>query len=133
MADYADSPFLDNPGNRLMSATRQVHNLKVDASGHVVLPSETRERLHISGGDTVIIVEDEAGVHLKTRDQLLAEAQASFATLAPKDVLLSKEILQERRSEIYVTLSILLDASALIALLRPNPAKRWSVKLSMVR
>jgi AbrB family looped-hinge helix DNA binding protein len=56
-----------------MSAERQVYNLKVDASGRIVLPSQTRERLHIAGGDTVIIVEDETGVHLKTRDQLLAE------------------------------------------------------------
>ena len=83
-----------------MSAERQVDNLKVDASGRIVLPSQTRERLHIAGGDTVIIVEDETGVHLKTRDQLLAEVQAHFAKHVPRGVLLSDEINADRRSEI---------------------------------
>ena len=83
-----------------MSAERQVYNLKVDASGRIVLPSQTRERLHIAGGDTVIIVEDETGVHLKTRDQLLAEVQAHFARHVPRGVLLSDEINADRRSEI---------------------------------
>jgi AbrB family looped-hinge helix DNA binding protein len=83
-----------------MSAERQVYNLKVDASGRIVLPSQTRERLHIAGGDTVIIVEDETGVHLKTRDQLLAEVQAHFAKHVPRGVLLSDEINADRRSEI---------------------------------
>jgi AbrB family looped-hinge helix DNA binding protein len=83
-----------------MSADRQVYNLKVDASGRIVLPSQTRERLNIAGGDTVTIVEDESGVHLKTRDQLLAEAQAYFASFVPRGVLLSEEVLQDRRSEI---------------------------------
>jgi AbrB family looped-hinge helix DNA binding protein len=81
-----------------MSTERQVYNLKVDPLGRIVLPAQTRERLHIAGGDTVIIVEDECGVHLKTRKQLLAEAQAFFATIAPPDVMLSEEILQDRRS-----------------------------------
>ena len=83
-----------------MSAERQVYNLKVDASGRIVLPSQTRERLHIAGGDTVIIVDDETGVHLKTRDQLLAEVQAHFAKHVPRGVLLSDEINADRRSEI---------------------------------
>jgi AbrB family looped-hinge helix DNA binding protein len=83
-----------------MSAERQVYNLKVDASGRIVLPSQTRERLHIEGGDTVIIVDDESGVHLKTRDQLLAEVQAHFAKHVPRGVLLSDEINADRRSEI---------------------------------
>jgi AbrB family looped-hinge helix DNA binding protein len=82
-----------------MSAERQVHNLKVDSSGRIVLPAQTRERLHIAGGDTVIIVEDETGVHLKTRDQLLAEVQAHFAKHVPRGVLLSDEINADRRSE----------------------------------
>jgi AbrB family looped-hinge helix DNA binding protein len=83
-----------------MSADRQIYNLKVDASGRIVLPSQTRERLNIAGGDTVMIVEDESGVHLKTRDQLITEAQAYFASFVPRGVLLSEEVLQDRRSEI---------------------------------
>jgi len=83
-----------------MPADPQIHHLKVDASGRIVLPSEARERHRIAGGDTVIVVEDDRGLHIKTRDQLIAEAQAYFAKLAPPDVMLSEEILQDRRSEI---------------------------------
>jgi hypothetical protein len=39
------------------------------------------------------------GLHIKTREQSLAEAQAYFAKLAPANVSLSKEILKDRRSE----------------------------------
>jgi AbrB family looped-hinge helix DNA binding protein len=83
-----------------MSTERQIYNLKVDPSGRIVLPAQTRERLNISGGDTVVIVEDESGVHLKTRDQLLAEAQAYFASFVPRGVLLSDEVNADRRSEV---------------------------------
>jgi AbrB family looped-hinge helix DNA binding protein len=83
-----------------MDGGQQVYRLKVDSSGRVVLPAETRSRNGIGEGDTVMLVEDAQGLHLKTRDQILAEAQAFFATLAPPDVLLSEEILQDRRSEI---------------------------------
>jgi AbrB family looped-hinge helix DNA binding protein len=83
-----------------MSTERQVYNLRVDPSGRIVLPAPTRERLHIAGGDTVIIVEDETGVHLKTRDQLLAEIQAHFAKHVPRGVSLADEINADRRSEV---------------------------------
>jgi AbrB family looped-hinge helix DNA binding protein len=83
-----------------MEGEQQVYRLKVDSSGRVVLPAETRSRNRIGEGDTVMLVVDAQGLHLKTRDQILADAQAFFATLAPPDVLLSEEILQDRRSEI---------------------------------
>jgi AbrB family looped-hinge helix DNA binding protein len=82
-----------------MQGERQVYNLKVDASGRIVLPSESRDRHHIANGDTVVAIEDESGLHIKTRDQLLAEVQAHFAKFVPPGVLLSEEILQDRRAE----------------------------------
>jgi AbrB family looped-hinge helix DNA binding protein len=82
-----------------MSGEHQVYHLKVDSSGRIVLPSETRQRHHIAGGDTVVIIEDDSGVHIKTRDQLMAEVQTHFAKFVPKGVLLSEEILRDRRSE----------------------------------
>jgi AbrB family looped-hinge helix DNA binding protein len=82
-----------------MSGDRQVYNLKVDASGRIVLPADARDRQHIASGDTVIVVEDDHGLHIKTREQIKAEVQAYFADLAPPGVLLSEEILQDRRAE----------------------------------
>ena len=82
-----------------MRAERQTYHLKVDSSGRIVLPAEARARNHIAEGDTVIVVEDGNGLHVKTRDQLMAEVQAYFASFVPRDVLLSEEVLQDRRAE----------------------------------
>jgi AbrB family looped-hinge helix DNA binding protein len=76
----------------------QVYNIKVDASGRIVLPADARQRNHIVEGDTVIVIEDESGLHIKTREQLLAEVQAHFAKHVPRDVLLSDEINADRRA-----------------------------------
>jgi AbrB family looped-hinge helix DNA binding protein len=83
-----------------MQGETQVYRLKVDASGRIVLPAEARARKHIAEGDTVIITEDDKGLRIRTRDEVLAEAQAFFAQLVPPGVSLSEEILQDRRSEI---------------------------------
>lgn len=82
-----------------MQGEQQVYHLKVDASGRIVLPAEARQRNHIAEGDTVIITEDAEGLHIKTRDKVLSDAQAYFAKLAPAGVSLSQEILKDRRSE----------------------------------
>lgn len=82
-----------------MPAQHNVYHLKVDNSGRIVLPAEARNLNHISEGDTVVMIHDDAGLHVKTREQIKAEVQAYFATLAPPDVLLSEEILQDRRAE----------------------------------
>jgi len=82
-----------------MSSERQTYHLKVDSSGRIVLPAEARARNHITEGDTVVVVEDGNGLHVKTREQIVAEAQAYFASFVPRDVLLSEEILADRRAE----------------------------------
>jgi AbrB family looped-hinge helix DNA binding protein len=83
-----------------MSGDKQVYNLKVDASGRIVLPADARQRNHIAEGDTVVVIDDDSGLHIKTRGQLLAEVQALFAKHVPRGVLLSDEINADRRSEI---------------------------------
>lgn len=50
-----------------MSGRHQIYNLKVDASWRIAIPSEARELRHISAGDTVIVIEDDAGLHIKSR------------------------------------------------------------------
>jgi AbrB family looped-hinge helix DNA binding protein len=83
-----------------MQEQQQVYRLKVDSSGRVALPAEARDRHHIAHGDTVVIVDDRHGLHIKTLDQVIAEVQAEFAKHVPRGVLLSDEINAERRSEI---------------------------------
>lgn len=83
-----------------MEGGRQVYRLKVDSSGRILLPSDFRDDHHISGGDTVVAVKDGQGLHIKTLDELLSEVQAEFARHVPRGVLLSEEVLEDRRSEI---------------------------------
>jgi AbrB family looped-hinge helix DNA binding protein len=82
-----------------MAPGSRVYHLKVDSSGRIVLPADLRARHGIVEGDTVILVDDAEGLHLKTRGQVQAEAQAYFAALAPASAVLSEEILADRRPE----------------------------------
>jgi AbrB family looped-hinge helix DNA binding protein len=82
-----------------MSVERQTYHLKVDSSGRIVLPADARARNHIAEGDTVIVVEDNQGLHVKTLDQVVVDAQAYFASFVPRGVLLSDEINADRRAE----------------------------------
>ena len=82
-----------------MEDNPQVHRVKVDSSGRIALPSDTRQRRHIASGDTVVVIEDENGLHIKTREELLAEVQAEFARHVPRGLLLSDQINADRRAE----------------------------------
>ncbi|MGD9721469.1 MAG: AbrB/MazE/SpoVT family DNA-binding domain-containing protein [Pirellulales bacterium] len=78
---------------------QRIYHTKVDSSGRLVIPAEARERNHISEGDTVVVVDDEQGLHVKSLDRAIADAQAYFAGLAPPERVLSDEIVADRRSE----------------------------------
>lgn len=79
---------------------QRIYHTKIDSSGRLVIPAEARERNHISEGDTVVVVDDEQGLHVKSLDQAIADAQAYFAGLASPERVLSDEIITDRRSEI---------------------------------
>lgn len=83
-----------------MESAPQTYHLKVDSSGRILLPSDARERHGISNGDTIVVTDDTAGLRIKTLDEVIAEAQAYFAKLVPRGVLLSEEVIADRRSEI---------------------------------
>lgn len=76
-----------------------VYRTKIDSSGRIVIPAEARQRSKLEEGDTVVLVEDKHGLHVKSLEQALTDAQAYFASLAPPERLLSDEINAERRSE----------------------------------
>ncbi len=76
-----------------------VYHSRVDSSGRIVLPADVRLRQHIRTGDQVVLIEGCDGVQVKTLLQAISDAQSLFAQLAPPDVLLSEELIQERRKE----------------------------------
>ncbi len=86
-------------GHGTMQTEPQVYRLKVDNSGRVVLPADLRQQNHIAEGDTIVVVKDSLGLHIKTLDQVISEVQAEFAKHVPRGVLLSDEINADRRSE----------------------------------
>jgi bifunctional DNA-binding transcriptional regulator/antitoxin component of YhaV-PrlF toxin-antitoxin module len=82
-----------------MESANQVYHVKLDSSGRLLIPSELRDRHQIASGDTLVVADDSFGLRVKTRNEVLAEAQAYFAKLAPPGVLLSDEINEDRRAE----------------------------------
>ena len=83
-----------------MQTEPQVYRLKVDNSGRIVLPADLRQQNHIAEGDTIVVVKDNHGLHIKTLDQVITEVPAEFAKHVPRGVLLGDEVNAERRSEI---------------------------------
>jgi AbrB family looped-hinge helix DNA binding protein len=77
----------------------KVYRARLDSSGRIVLPASVRERLGVSDGDSVLVVEEDHGYRIETAGQALQEAQAYFASLVPPSVSLVDELLQERRQE----------------------------------
>lgn len=82
-----------------MENRNHVYRLKVDSSGRLLLPTEVRDRHRISNGDTVVVLDDAEGLRLRTLDEVIADVQAHFAKHVPRGVLLSEEILADRRAE----------------------------------
>jgi AbrB family looped-hinge helix DNA binding protein len=75
----------------------KVYRSRVDSSGRIVLPADVRQHHRIHTGDQVVIIEGSDGLQVKTQEQALREARELFAKLAPADVLLSEELIRERR------------------------------------
>ena len=77
----------------------RIYHTKVDASGRIVLPADVRLRQHINTGDQIVIIESSEGLQVRTHDQAIRQAQAVFAAIAPANVVLSEELIHERRQE----------------------------------
>ena len=77
----------------------KVYRSRLDSSGRIVLPADVRERLGVTDGDSVLVVEDDGGFRIETAAQALQDAQAYLASLVPAGVSLVDELLQERRQE----------------------------------
>lgn len=75
------------------------YSARVDSSGRIVVPAELRERLHFRPGDELVLQEDAGVLHVRSYEQVIAEAQAYFADVAPDEGLLSEELIRSRREE----------------------------------
>jgi AbrB family looped-hinge helix DNA binding protein len=72
---------------------------KLGEGRRVVIPAELCHRLGIEPGDPVILEPSDSGIVLRPLDAVIRDVQAYFADAAPPDVLLSEELLNDRRDE----------------------------------
>jgi AbrB family looped-hinge helix DNA binding protein len=79
---------------------QRVFKARIDDSGRIVLPAELRSDLGMSVGDTVTIVKDTSGIHVRTQAQALKAIQDYFQSFVPEDVSLVDELIAERRAEV---------------------------------
>jgi AbrB family looped-hinge helix DNA binding protein len=77
----------------------RTHHLKVDSAGRVVLPADFRRRSGVGPGDQLVAEDDGTTIHIKTYDQVLKDVQSFFKEIAPPGVVLSEELIRERRAE----------------------------------
>ena len=78
---------------------QKVYQSKVDTSGRIVLPAEVRLAFGLKVGSPVLVIQDEAGVHLETPDQALRALRDYFMKLAPPEISMVEELIQEHREE----------------------------------
>jgi AbrB family looped-hinge helix DNA binding protein len=77
----------------------RVFRARVDASGRIVIPAESRLRKKVKEGDTLVVEEDDNSVRIKTLDDAIRDAQDYFCKVIPADVDLADELIAERRAD----------------------------------
>jgi AbrB family looped-hinge helix DNA binding protein len=76
-----------------------VIHTKLGEGRRIAIPAELCERYGIEPGDPVVMEASDAGIVVRPLDVVIREVQAYFADVAPKNVLLSEELIRERREE----------------------------------
>jgi AbrB family looped-hinge helix DNA binding protein len=82
-----------------LTGQHKVFRARVDSSGRIVIPAESRLRKQVKEGDLLVVEEDDEGFRIKTLDDAILEAQAYFQSVIPKGVSLVDELIAERRAE----------------------------------
>ena len=72
---------------------------RVADAGRVVIPAELRKEFGIEEGEEIVFSKDAHGIRITTLRETIRQAQDYFASLAPREVLMSEELLRERREE----------------------------------
>jgi AbrB family looped-hinge helix DNA binding protein len=71
----------------------------VGEKGRIVIPAEIREAMGINIGDTIELRLDDYELRVSTRRVRIRRAQERARRYIPKGVLLSEELMAERREE----------------------------------
>jgi bifunctional DNA-binding transcriptional regulator/antitoxin component of YhaV-PrlF toxin-antitoxin module len=77
----------------------EVYHTKLDKVWRIRLPADLREQRQLTPGMELLLIRDGSQIQIKTQDQALRELQEYFCKLAPPEVIMSEELIAERRAE----------------------------------
>jgi ribonuclease VapC len=99
----------------------QHYRAKVNKEGRLSIHAECRKRLGITPGQELILQVDGAGLHLLTPELALKQLQDKVAAAVGPEVDLVGELIEERGRMPKTPGKVVLDASALLTVLRNEP------------
>ena len=76
-----------------------VIHTKMSEGRRVAIPAELCQRYGLHPGDPLVLEPSDAGIVVRPLGAVIREVQSYFADLAPPEVLLSEELLRDRREE----------------------------------
>lgn len=81
------------------TSNTEIRHIQLDAAGRALIPMTMRQRLGLAVGDPVVLEATDEGVLLRPLKAVIRDVQAYFADVAPPGVLVSEELIRERREE----------------------------------
>jgi bifunctional DNA-binding transcriptional regulator/antitoxin component of YhaV-PrlF toxin-antitoxin module len=84
---------------KIGKSVANVIHTKMGEGRRVAVPAELCQQYGIEPGDPVVLEPSESGIVIRPLDAVIREVQAFFADAAPADVLVSEELLRDRREE----------------------------------
>lgn len=76
-----------------------VVHTKMSEERRIAIPADLCREYGLKPGSSVVLESTESGIVLRPVDSVIREVQAFFADVAPRDVLVSEELIKERREE----------------------------------
>jgi bifunctional DNA-binding transcriptional regulator/antitoxin component of YhaV-PrlF toxin-antitoxin module len=76
-----------------------VIHTKLSEGRRVAIPAELCQRYCIEPGGPVVLEPSATGIVMRPLDAVIREVQAFFTDAAPPDVVLSEELIRDRRAE----------------------------------
>ncbi|MGM0574852.1 MAG: AbrB/MazE/SpoVT family DNA-binding domain-containing protein [Myxococcota bacterium] len=89
----------DATSTRGVTMAETQHRSRIGQGGRLVIPKRIREVLGLGIGTDVVLVAEEDGLRVLTREQAIERARARVRRVLPRDRSLSEELIAERRAE----------------------------------
>jgi bifunctional DNA-binding transcriptional regulator/antitoxin component of YhaV-PrlF toxin-antitoxin module len=77
-----------------------VIHTKLGGGRRIAIPANLCRKYGLAPGDAVVLEPADSGILIRPLDTVVREVQAFFADLAPRDVLLSEELIKDRQNEV---------------------------------